>query len=41
MKLHLCCNQKLMRWEVRNDREEVLFSGTLEQCKARMEIVGQ
>lgn len=29
MKLHLVCNQNLHRWEVRNDKEELIYHSSL------------
>lgn len=41
MKLHLCCNQLKHAWEVRNEKEEVIFEGALNHCELFLNIRGQ
>ena len=37
MKYHLCCNQLKDCWEVRDKKEHVLFSGSLEEANKYIE----
>ena len=39
MKYHLCCNQVDHCWEVRDSKENVMFSGTLSQSDSYLEEI--
>lgn len=38
MKYHLCCNQNNYTWEVRDEKENVVYSGKLFECEVYKEI---
>ena len=38
MRYHLCCNQNLHCWEIRDGKEEIIFSGSLAEVNEYAKI---